>query len=658
MRWRQFQEEARGQTWRLLFWFVLMLLALVLAVNGLFAGLYKLLMPLSHGWPALFFEANTGLVLLFVLGGCWVESSRLRDGGGQRVAHWMGGVLVQDHGDALLRRLIHVADEMAQASGQRPVAVYVLPKEASINAFVAGWSPEDACLCVTQGALEHLTRAQLQGLVAHEYGHLAEEDGRLCMRLLALVWGLSLLHGWGRQLSTMDERGHVSPLAWIVGMVLTITGWLGWLAGRALQAAVMRQREYLADARAIQYTRAKDGLGETLRKVWHQQQAGLARWHHPQAEALSFLWLSIPQSSAWLATHPPLDKRIERIYGAPRRPLPSHAGQEDGASILMSEYAPDAAQMPVESVALAGAGGAAWPTAGHARPAELIVPTPPEPGRPLAGTAQRIQAPEVAQALNALAYLSGPRQRRMAALALMMSPGNEAERVWWLQEAQGLHGASALLASLEALPGPWRLAQLEHQLRLLANESLEERRALVSAARNLLRADGRVSARDRLWWLLLRHRLGGASGTGEFMRPVTGQGRELSTLQGSELACVALLSAYLARLIPHDSPGPEINPEGQAWLHAVLARCTNPGDAVMLPTPPDADGLMHAMAGVRELSWALRPQLMRAWVEEALNHSEHGVLSMDSADALRLVANLIDTPMPPALASHYPAGQG
>jgi hypothetical protein len=474
------------------------------------------------------------------------------------------------------------------------------------------------------------------------------------MRLLALVWGLSLLHGWGAQLASGDDEGRVQPLAWAFGGALRLIGWMGWLAGKALQAAVSRQREYLADARAIQYTRAKEGLGETLRKVWHQQGAGQATWRHPQADALSFLWLSVPSASPWLATHPPLGERIERIYGAPRPPMALSNSADDRPSVLASEYAPEAAwSAPV--VPLTQLQALAPKVQG--RPAELIVPSPPEPVAAPSSVAQRVQAPEVAEALQTLAYLSGPMQRRMAVLALMMNPGNQAERAWWLAAAQSLHGAPTLLAQLDALPSPWRLAQVEQQLKHLLKEPLEERRALVSAARELLRSDGRVSARDRLWWLTLRHRLGGRAGSGEFMRPVTGQGRELVDLQPLERAAVAALSAYLARLIPQDSEGSDISAAGQAWLHGVLVRCSHQGDALVMPPPPDADGLMQALDGVRALSWAMRPQLLRAWVEEALNHSAHGVLTIETADALRLTATLIDTPMPPALASHYPPGQ-
>ncbi|HET6788328.1 MAG TPA: hypothetical protein VFH49_10230, partial [Aquabacterium sp.] len=127
-------------------------------------------------------------------------------------------------------------------------------------------------------------------------------------------------------------------------------------------------------------------------------------------------------------------------------------------------------------------------------------------------------------------------------------------------------------------------------------------------------------------------------------------------LNEEERAHVAQFTAYLARLLPVESSNASPSAEGRAWFKAVMGRCYTVGEGVTPPEclPPDADALMHALSGVQELSWMMRPQLVRAWVEEALNHSPGGLLSPDTADALRLTAGLLDTPLPPALAAHYP----
>lgn len=642
MRFWQQQAEARDQTWRLLAWFALLVLLLVVAVNALLALAYKLVMPFTTGWPLLFFETNTAVVLMFVLGGAWMEAWRLRDGGGVRVAHWMGGVEVQDDGDALKRRLLNVVDEMALASGQPLPRVFILPREPAINAFVAGWSPETSALCVTQGALDRLNRAELQGLVAHEFGHLAEGDGRLSMRLLALVWGLSLVHGWGRHLMSADDDGRVAALPWLFGAVVAAAGWMGWLCGRLLQAAVSRQREFLADARAVQFTRAKDGLGQVLRKVLHEQQTHADRLRHPQADALAFLWLNAPGWAARLASHPPLTERIRRLYGVARPAMA--AGQQAGQDGLKVE--PRHASVP-------GALGAVSPMS---LPPSLPPSTQPPTGPGGLGPTLLPDA-DTQQALGRLRRLSGPGQQRMAILAFMMRPDNEAEQRFWAQSTRDLYGSAQILADVQSLPPNFRVPEFERMLAQMAYEPVTRRRELVVACRELLRADGKVSPRDRLWWLALRHRMGEVNTTRAFMRPVTGQGRDLTQLEQDERAHAAVFSAYLARILPVPSEGGAPTAQGLAWYRAVMSRCHAPGAPWPPCLPPDADALMHALAGVQELSWVIRPQLVRAWVEEALNHSPSGLMSADTADALRLSAGLLDTPLPPALAAHYPRAQ-
>ncbi len=625
MKFRQHQEQAQARTFKLFAWFAMLLAGLIVAINVLLALAYKLLMPLSHGYPALFFETNSGVILLFVLGGCLIETQRLREGGGQRVAHWMHGRLVKDTDDALERRLLNVVDEMAMASGQTVPHVYVLTREDAINAFVAGWSPEDYTLCVTRGALDRLTRAELQGLVAHEFGHLKEEDLPMAMRLLALVWGLSLVHGYGQTLMSRDDNGHVNPVRWVVGLVFTAVGWLGWGAGRLLQAAVARQREFLADANAIQFTRTRDGLGNVLRKIWFDQQMMAGQMRHPQADMVASLLLHQSRLSRCMATHPRLPERIRRICGAVLAPMP--------APLLRLEKAEPRRPPPIAPGAMRAA----------ASPTE--VPTQ-APGKPT--------PPEDADAVGRLRRLAGPREKRMAVLALMMSAGNRDEHKLWLKLAEGLTHAQQILDDVQGLRPERLVPEFERLSKSIANDPISDRRALVEAARDLLKADGRVSPRDRLWWLALRHQMSDKKNSRPFMRPVTGQGRELFDLQEDELAHVIALSAYLARFVPEAEVQGLLAATSRAWYARVVARCNHLQDLKPDGKIPDADALMHALAGVQELSWMIRPVLLRAWVEEALNHSTGGLMSNDTANALRLMAGLMDSPMPPALASHYP----
>ena len=320
------QRNARGATRRLLLAFAITVVALVVLVNAALAVAWGL----TWGFwvagelllPRHFLAVNTAVVLLFVLGGWWVETSRLADGGGQRLAEQLGARLAQPSGNLDEQRFVNIVDEMAIASGlQRPQAM-VLARDARINAFAAGWNADDAVVAVTQGALDHLTREELQGLVAHEFSHIVEGDTRLNMRLIGMVFGLEMLYRLGQALSQPDERDRRLAAA-LLGFGLMGAGWLGWVAGHALQAAVSRQREYLADARAVQWTRSRDGLGGVLRKAMSQRRDALAsRPLGAQVQHMLLISEHEDRVSDWLDSHPTLEQRVRRIYGRALGPLP------------------------------------------------------------------------------------------------------------------------------------------------------------------------------------------------------------------------------------------------------------------------------------------------------------------------------------------------
>ena len=649
MQFRQFQLLAHRRTAWLLLCFFLLLTALAGFVNLVLALGWRLLMPFTQGFPALFFETNTALVMFFVIGGALVELDRLRSGGGIRVAHWLGGTEVSDNGDALHRRLLNVVDEMAIASGQPVPRVFVLPREDAINAFVAGWGAQDLALCVTRGALERLNRAELQGLVAHEFGHIEKDDLPLTMRLLALVWGLSLVHGYGRNLMSSDDDGRVNPLAWLLGVVFAAVGWVGWLAGRVLQAAVSREREHLADACAIQYTRTRDGLGNVLRKIWHDQQVLAGRMRHPASDMIASLLLQESGHVSWLASHPPIQSRILRICGSVLPPLP--------APLLRLE-AVEPRHTPTSPGAMLAADGSPMMAVGQGLPAH--------PGTPSAAAGslaarqerearqERLQADR--EALQRLQGRVGPTEERLIVLALMMNAENTREVKLWRKVGEGVTQPEQILQDVARLLPKRRVAEFERLTDRIAQSPMPQRRTLVEQARDLLRADGRVSPRDRLWWLALRHRMGMHQRGGQaFMRPVTGQGQDLSALEPSDLHHVRTMSAYLARLVPVAQTDSGLPAANRAWLEAVNRRLHASWSDTSGPASigTDADALAHALAGLQELSWMLRPQLIKAWVEEAMNHSPQGLMSHETADVLRLMAGLLDAPMPPMLEAHY-----
>jgi Zn-dependent protease with chaperone function len=615
MRFRDQQDEARRATQRLLVLFVLMLLALVLAVNGLLVGLWWLLA--AWIWPALpplFIETNTALVLLFVLGGAWVELGRLREGGGTHVAEWAGGRLLTDPRELSERRLLNVVDEMSLASGLPHPSVFVLEREDAINAFAAGWSPETSVVAVTRGALERLTRDELQGLVAHEFGHIHQGDLRLNMQLLALVWGLSLVHGYGYSLMEPNAEGHRSGFGQAVGSAFVAAGLLGWLAGQVLQAAVSRQRELLADACAVQFTRSRDGLGGVLRKVWHQSLEHEDQLIRVPARLLAAMLLQAPAD--WLATHPPLPERLRRLYGHSVEPLPA---PRLAAGLPDEPYRP-----PAPPPAAIGAPIAyAVPMAEH--PAPNPVP-------------RAVTDDDERDAIARLSRLNGPGELRAAILALLLTPGSQRERRAWRDETKGLSTADAVRGEIKKLGPAVRLPWLETLLARVARAPLLDRQTLMESARRVMAADGQVRPIDRLHLLLLRKQLGEA----QAVKPSTDAHNDMAQLSLHTLRQVARLTAFLARLLP----------DGEAWYASVMQPWLT-GDALPPCEAPDADGLVHALQEVQALPWMLKPVLVRAWLEAAMRHKAGGALDPDTADALRLASVLLDSPLPPELARHY-----
>src|SRR3990167_3849364 len=263
------QQNARAETRRLLLAFALAVAVLVLAVHGALVlawWLMAALLPVHLPFPAGFLAANVGVSLLLVLGGWWVETSNLR-AGGVKLAQRVGARELRASLSHAEQRLANVVDELCIAAHMPRPQVMMLPRTDAINAFAAGWDEQDAVVAVTQGALDYLNREEMQGMVAHELSHLHEGDTRLKMRLAGMVFGLELVYNFG---DTMRER---RGLAWWFGSAIMLAGFAGWLTGRMLKAAVLRQREHLADARAVQWTRSKDGLGGVLRKVMAQRRA-------------------------------------------------------------------------------------------------------------------------------------------------------------------------------------------------------------------------------------------------------------------------------------------------------------------------------------------------------------------------------------------------
>jgi Zn-dependent protease with chaperone function len=264
---------------------------------------------------------SIGLVSLMMI-------RELRDGGGARLAEKLGGVLLSrtdTRGDIKKQQLLNIVEEMAIASRIAPPTTYILEGEWGINAFAAGFEADDAVIALTEGALQQLDRDQLQGVVAHEFSHIVHGDIGINLRLLGVlhgVLGVSLLAEWMIAIGSnaleipngQDERrGH--PLALLVGILLWPVGVIGLFFSMLLKAGVSRQREFLADASAVEFTRNPEGLAGALKII--AGHASGSRVTHPASLELSHLFFANGGRRGrffrWLNSHPSLVDRIQRL---------------------------------------------------------------------------------------------------------------------------------------------------------------------------------------------------------------------------------------------------------------------------------------------------------------------------------------------------------
>ena len=271
----------------------------------------------AHPRPLL---ATAAITARFIIGASLYKTTVLSAGGG-RVARQMGGTPVPaDVTDPLRRRLRNVVEEMAIASGVPVPEIYVLEEESGINAFAAGYTPGDAAVAVTRGTLEILNRDELQGVIAHEFSHILNGDMRLNIRLMGVLFGILALGLMGRMVLRGGYHGRLvasrrskgTPVVLLIGLGVAILGWIGVFFARLIKAGVSRQREYLADASAVQFTRQTNGIANALKKIGGYKEASYIRKADPE-EVSHMLFGSGARFTGLFATHPPLGERIRAL---------------------------------------------------------------------------------------------------------------------------------------------------------------------------------------------------------------------------------------------------------------------------------------------------------------------------------------------------------
>jgi Zn-dependent protease with chaperone function len=320
----EYQEQARRQSRWLILLFILAVIIIVLVINAAILVAFGVMnteeqqfvfnmQMLKANLPTLLVGAlvTTGVIAVASL----YKTASLRSGGG-KVARDLGGVLVEaDARDPLRRRLYNVVEEIALASGIPVPEIYVLEQESGINAFAAGFTPADAAVAVTRGALEKLSRSELQGVIAHEFSHIFNGDMRLNIRLMGALFGILMLSLIGRRVlhgsffmgRSKNNNGGAIVL---VAIAVMLVGYIGLFFGRWIKSAVSRQREYLADASAVQFTRDPDGIAGALKKISVYSDAS---YLNVETEEVSHMLFGNGEKTSMFSTHPPLNERIQRI---------------------------------------------------------------------------------------------------------------------------------------------------------------------------------------------------------------------------------------------------------------------------------------------------------------------------------------------------------
>lgn len=341
MRFFEQQARARRHSVLLLLYFTAAVLLFILAIDLLaWWGVRGFLNPSPSFGEWLLSPIGLGLagaVLLLILGGTIKRLWELRAGGEALARALQAREIDPASVEGSERRLLNVIEEMAIASGMPPPTTYVLDDERALNAFVAGYRPTEASLFVTRGALERFERAELQGVIGHEFSHILNGDMRLNIRLMAVLAGILLIGQMGSALirsaleidksdslrfsvggrsgrEGQDAEHSVALFQLLFGVVLMLIGYLGLFGGRLIKAALSRQREYLADAAAVQFTRDPSALTAALWRLQGDPRGTLLST--PQAEELSHFCIAQPKwllFGRWFATHPPLERRIARV---------------------------------------------------------------------------------------------------------------------------------------------------------------------------------------------------------------------------------------------------------------------------------------------------------------------------------------------------------
>lgn len=655
----QRQASARRNTSLLVFLFLTAVLLITLAVClvGYFVTRSETSDQPFHYWLLSTHGLITASAVVTLI--CMGSLLRWADlaGGGSRVAKMVGARPVDpDTRDSDERKLRNIVEEMAIASGVPVPELYLMDNETGINAFVAGYSPGSAVMVVTHGAITQLTRDELQGVVGHEFSHIFNGDMRLNVRLIALLSGILMIgqiggfllrasfYSGGRA-AARNRDGRAQAAMGVLGVALFVIGYVGVFFGRLIQAAVSRQRETLADASSVQFTRNPDGIGGALFKIGLRSSYLDTTGHASDMNHMCFGEATRMKFTSLLASHPPIEQRINAIQPGLLARLKSRLRDtEPGADLR----AATTGGHPSGTSSFAGAAAATYVPGRRASSTKPIVTTP----GPASAGAQKLServgtvSPEgedfavhllrrLPSTFRSLLYTrAGGIQLCYALLIYDLDEHQQAECLSLLPEHSLLGAQPDLLAklipALQSLGEAVRFPALELAMPALRKLDPEERAALIWNVRKLVDADNRITLFELALTSFLSRHLGADAD------------RAIPVRHKSYKPAIPALQRLLSLLA---RAGSDNRQQAEILYHEAMAGFTSNGST---------GAPMLAKVTMRQLQEALKvlnglSPLLKPAVIDACGHciTYDGVIDAREYELMRLVADQMDCPMPP-----------
>jgi Zn-dependent protease with chaperone function len=608
-------------------------------------------------WDPYVFAASALGTIFVIATGSFFKIAVLRQGGGEAVARMLGGRPVEPGTrDPDERRLLNVVEEMAIASGIPVPAVYLLKDEKSVNAFAAGFSTDQAVIGVTRGCLSLLSRDELQGVIGHEFSHILNGDMMLNLRLMGTIHGILLiaLIGYVLMRSSRSSRKGGGQIV-LAGGVLFLVGYIGVFIGRIIKAAVSRQREFLADSSAVQFTRNPDGLSGALKKI-----GGLifgSRLDTPRAEEASHLFFSNGLKRGFfnaMTTHPPLDERVRRLdpsfdgrfpvvdagkldRRSPRTSVPGGPGVATPAPV-----AAGLAGAPAHGPSETGAAGPAFP--GPAYPAREGGPgLDPAAATARVGTLDPAHLDHAARLLSGLGKPLVDHARDLPGAmviiyAILMSHEEEI-RTRQLTSLRGsteafVHGnLPGVLETLDRAPREARLPLMDIAIPALCRLSDQQFHSFYQNVAMLVKADEKID----LFEFALQHALR------RHVAPHFGTFRAPQIRYRSMSRAAAHVSVLLSAMAWSGQAGPDMATSAfQAGKDQL-----GPGSDGVRPLPPERYTLEAVGRALDELARAA-PAVQRRLIAAGTACVIHDrKVTQEEAELLRAVGDALGCPTPP-----------